>query len=159
MRFARIYMVENPSVFAELVDADANKQDGMNDDFRVIVCGNGQPSMAVIRLLDTLLGSREGAVLSYAGDLDPAGLGIAQSLQLRFPQAFRPWRMDREHYLQYAHKGMPLTVNERSRLLEGRCGWDSALIDAMKDAGFKLHQELWLDELLRDLEQEGNRDR
>lgn len=151
MRFTRIYMVENPSVFAELVDADANKLGGTNDDFQVIVCGNGQPSMAVIRLLDTLLSSREGVALFYAGDLDPAGLGIAQSLQLRYPQAFRPWRMDKEHYLQYAHRGMPLTANERSRLQEGRCGWDTALVEAMKDAGFKLHQELWLEELIRDL--------
>jgi len=151
MRYVRIYMVENPSVFAELADADAWEQDETDAGSPVIVCGNGQPSTAVIRLLDTLTSSREGIVLHYAGDLDPAGLGIAQNLQQRYLQAFQPWRMDREHYLRYAHRGMPMTEAERSRLPEGRHEWDTALLAAMRDTGRKLHQEVWLDELMQDL--------
>lgn len=51
----------------------------------MILCGNGQLSTTVVKLLDALLSNREGAALYYAGDLDPAGLGIAQSLRLRYP--------------------------------------------------------------------------
>ncbi|TBL70895.1 TIGR02679 domain-containing protein [Paenibacillus thalictri] len=152
MRYTHIYMVENPSVFAELIDADVRKHEECQADAAapVIICGNGQPVTAVVKLLDALL-SRERVTLSYAGDLDPAGLSIAQNLQLRYPQAFRAWRMDKQLFLQYVHKGIPLTEAERSRLRECQYGWDANLACVMLDKGVKLHQELWVEELLQDL--------
>lgn len=152
MRCPKVYMVENPSVFAELVDADAARRTGNpDDDGFVIVCGNGQPTTAVTKLLDVLLGNRDGAALHYAGDLDPAGLSIAQNLQLRYPPAFRAWRMGLDTYLRYARRGIPLSEAERSRLQDTRYGWDETLAPAMVDHGVKLHQELWVGELLQDL--------
>jgi uncharacterized protein (TIGR02679 family) len=151
MRYTRIYMVENPSVFAELIDADAWARERAEAAAPVILCGNGQPSTAVVKLLDALLSNREGAALYYAGDLDPAGLGIAQSLRLRYPQAFRAWRMDKEQYLRYAHRGVLLTEAESSRLKECQYEWDAALANALSENGVKLHQELWVDELIRDM--------
>jgi uncharacterized protein (TIGR02679 family) len=150
MRYVRIYMVENPSVFAELMDADARMRQG-TETAPMILCGNGQPSTAVVKLLDTLLSNREEALLYYAGDLDPAGMGIAQSLRQRYPQAFRAWRMDKEQYLRYVHKGMMLTDAERSRLKEGQYEWGEALAATMGEKGVKLHQELWVDELIQDV--------
>ncbi len=143
-----LLMVENPSVFAELVDAALQRRIGATE-APVILCGNGQPSTAVLRLLDWLL-SFEGAMLYYAGDLDAAGLGIAQGLQLRYPHAFRPWRMDAAQYSRFAHMGIPLAEAERSRLQEGRYAWDAELAATMLAAGRKLHQELWVEELMED---------
>ncbi|MCA0758148.1 DUF2399 domain-containing protein [Paenibacillus sp. N4] len=150
--FTRIHMVENPSVFAELMDADAQKREETNSDIPpVIICGNGQPATAVIKLLDVLLSCREGIMLYYAGDLDPAGLSIARGLQLRYPDAFRAWRMDTTQYLRYFHKGIPLSETDWSRLAESQYDWDSALAEAINDKRVKLHQELWITELLQDL--------
>jgi uncharacterized protein (TIGR02677 family) len=152
VRYDRIFMVENPSIFAELMDADSRERDESNTRASpVIVCGNGRPTTAVIRLLDTLLSCRENVRLHYGGDLDPAGLGIAQSLQFRYKKAFRAWRMDKEQYLQYAHRGIPLTEDERSKMQECRYEWDAALAEVMADKGVKLHQELWVADLLRDV--------
>ncbi|WP_190864035.1 TIGR02679 domain-containing protein [Paenibacillus arenilitoris] len=158
LHYRRIHMVENPSVFAELMDADAQKLNGTRASHIVppiLVCGNGQPTTAVIKLLDALLSQPVRIDLYYSGDLDPAGLGIACGLQLRYPDSFHAWRMDTAQYLRYADRGMPMSENERLRLLEGRYDWDAALAAAMNDKGIKLHQELWIAELLQDLERYG----
>ncbi|MEK3883656.1 TIGR02679 domain-containing protein [Paenibacillus sp. PL2-23] len=158
----RIFMVENPSVFAELVDADVdavgdagadsdvsvNQDAGKQNARPAIICGNGQPTTAVIRMLDGLLESSTGSRLYYAGDLDPAGLAIALGLQLRYPEAFRAWHMDVELYLRYADRGIPMTEAERGRLQASSVGWDCELVDTMLRVGVKLHQELWAKELV-----------
>jgi uncharacterized protein (TIGR02679 family) len=147
-----IFMVENPSVFAELVDADRQRQGARHEAASpIILCGNGQPTTAVIKFLDWLLESSTGASLNYAGDLDPAGLSIAQGLQLRYANAFSAWHMDKELYLRYAHKGIPLTEVERARLQQSQYDWDPELAHLMISKGIKLHQELWVDELALDM--------
>lgn len=152
LKYSRIYMVENPSVFAELVDADHRRRKHAEaEEGAVIICGNGRPTTAVIKLVDALLNRQADVTLHYSGDLDLAGLGIAQGLQTRYRQAFRAWRMDREIYLRYAHKGMPLTEIERARLLECSYDWDASLAEAMLEQGVKLHQELWMAELVGDV--------
>lgn len=138
----RVYMVENPSVFAELVDADTEN---------IVVCGNGQPTSAVLKLLDSILEIREEMELFYAGDLDPAGLGIAHSLYVRYREAFRPWCMDRELYCKYADRGIRMTDEELARLREICYEWASELTETMISKGVKLHQELWIDELSEDV--------
>lgn len=163
---ARILMVENPSVFAEWIDADLRNRDESRkcaaedvfdeqEELPVMLCGNGQPSVAVIRLLDALLGGSGERQLYYAGDMDPAGIGIAHALQLRYPFAFRAWCMNEDVYRRYADRGIRLTASELARLRELRCEWDDRLIQTMLAVGVKLHQELWLDELLRGEEQAG----
>lgn len=149
----RILMVENPSVFAELIDAclaRARLSAGQAAPGPVIVCGNGQPTTAVICLLDMLLGKPGERELRYAGDIDPPGLGIAHSLQMRYKQSFRLWRMDREVFSRYAHQGLPMDEKEKAKLRSCRAVWDEQLADAMLAYNVKLHQELWLDELLQD---------
>lgn len=152
LNYSRVCMVENPAVFAELVDADCRrcKQAGAED--AVIICGNGRPTTAVIKLIDALLSQREGVKLHYSGDLDPAGLGIALSLQMRYRQAYRAWLMDREIYLRYAQQGIPLVETELSRFTAHNFDWYVSLTEAILEKGVKLHQELWVDELIRDYE-------
>lgn len=168
LRHSTVYMVENPSVFAELIDAavgDGRREGepsgavetelatGNIESARtILICGNGRPSVAVLRLLDQLLShERRDAVIQYAGDLDAGGLSIAQGLQLRYPNAFRPWRMDAEQYVRYADRGIPLEAGERARLSECRPAWDCDLIGFMLENGAKLHQELWIEELVDDM--------
>lgn len=155
IRCKRVYMVENPSVFAELMDDDARRWSetgpfATDSGAPFIVCGNGQPTTAVIKLLDALLaGGRR--TLYYAGDLDPIGLGIAQGLQARYPEAFQAWRMDTSVYQRYAKRGVPLADGDRTRLKEARYPWDPELAKVMLEKGVKLHQELWVEELLHDI--------
>lgn len=118
----------------------------------MIICGNGRPSVAVLRLLNLLLHDSRDSVLQYSGDLDAGGLGIAQGLQMRYPKAFRAWRMDASQYERHADRGMPLEEGERLRLSECRLAWDDKLVGKMLAKGMKLHQELWIGELLSDME-------
>lgn len=66
----RIYIVENPSVFAEIC-GDSQKN-------RSCMCMNGQPRLAGLVALELLAAA--GTSVYYAGDFDPEGLLIAQKL-------------------------------------------------------------------------------
>lgn len=145
-----IFMVENPSVFAELVDADNRVRDEDSNQAPIIVCGNGVPSSAVLKLLDLLAGRSGRATLWYAGDLDPAGLAIAQGLYTRYSGTFRAWRMDTACYRRYADCGIAMTEGERARLRQSTVPWDEELAHVMAGRGVKLHQELWVEELVAD---------
>ncbi|WP_168120140.1 TIGR02679 domain-containing protein [Paenibacillus sp. HB172176] len=152
-----VYMVENPAVFAELIDADRKLGEADSRRSPIIICGNGQPSVAVIKLLDWLLGRGEGFAsedreLYYAGDLDAAGLSIAQGLRSRYPEHFRAWCMSASTYLSYVDQGIGMGAEERGRMMQFVDIWDSQLPVLMNEHGVKLHQELWVDELVRDME-------
>ena len=83
-------MVENPSVFALLARGK-----------RTVVCGNGQPRLALLQLLE-LMGQAKIHVF-YAGDLDPEGLLIAQNLKKRYTGIFSFWHMGLEDYWASYH--------------------------------------------------------
>jgi uncharacterized protein (TIGR02679 family) len=145
-----VYVVENPSVFAELVEAAlSHRRQKDICSLPVFICGNGQPTVAVIKLLDLLCGTT-GTILYYAGDLDIKGLSIAQSLQMRYPHAFKDWRMNKGQYLRYLMKGIPLSEGEKHKLRNTEYTWAQDLGSIMADKGFKLHQELWVEELVSD---------
>ncbi|MFB9274087.1 TIGR02679 domain-containing protein [Cohnella cellulosilytica] len=157
-----VYAVENPSVFAMLADAAAKQYqrsglrgqspDRTGKNLPLLVCVSGQPSVAVVKLLEFVLGGvrKDAPLLLYSGDIDVKGLEIALGLQQRFPQRYRPWKMDSEHYTRYAHRGIPLTEAERQRLEDFEAPWEPKLGSLMSAEGFKLHQELWVNELLAD---------
>ncbi|WP_372635073.1 TIGR02679 domain-containing protein [Cohnella sp.] len=162
LRCSAVYAVENPSVFAVLTDA-AVKRHEQNwtktqaparaaEELPLLVCVNGQPSVAVVKLLELVLGNlaQDGPQVWYSGDLDVKGLEIAIGMQQRFPQRYRPWRMDSGHYNRYSYRGIPLTEAERQRLEAADIPWEPKLGSVIAAAGFKLHQELWVDELERD---------
>ncbi len=66
----RIYVVENPSIFAELCGDLTSR--------RSCMCMNGQPRLAGLVALELLAAG--GTHVYYAGDFDPEGLLIAQKL-------------------------------------------------------------------------------
>lgn len=84
----RLYIVENASVYAVLCKVWIEKQ--------ALVCSYGQPRLSMFTLLDLL--EKSGAEVWYAGDLDPEGLLMAQTLSQYYTGSFHYWRMDVEAY-------------------------------------------------------------
>ncbi|MBB6672187.1 TIGR02679 domain-containing protein [Cohnella nanjingensis] len=160
IRPSAVYAVENPSVFAVLVDEAVRRygsrrprfSPGGGRDLPMLVCGNGQPSVAVVQLLKLFLepATAPPPPLYYSGDLDVAGLEIARSLQQRFPNSFRAWRMDAEWFSRHASRGFPMTAAERERMARLTTLWDGLLPGTAAASGMKLHQELWVDTLAED---------
>lgn len=154
IRPSAVYAVENPSVFAELVDKAAMLRTvtdaGNANNLPILVCVNGQPSVAVIRMLELLCAGDTRYPLYYSGDLDVKGLEITQGLEQRFKPDFHPWRMDKEQYQRYSKRGIPLTESERDRIRLTVYPWDNQLSLEMAKTGIKLYQELWVEELTAD---------
>ena len=84
----RMYIVENPSVYAVLC--------GKWDRKCGLMCMNGQPRFSSLLLLDLL--ARSGTEVWYGGDIDPEGLLIAQRLKRYYKGQFRCWHMSADDY-------------------------------------------------------------
>lgn len=84
----RLYIVENPSVYAVLC--------GKWDQKCGLMCMNGQPRFSSLLLLDLLAGS--GTEVWYGGDIDPEGLLIAQRLKRYYRGEFHCWHMSADDY-------------------------------------------------------------
>lgn len=84
----RLYIVENPSVYAVLC--------GKWDRKCGLMCMNGQPRFSSLLLLDLL--AQSGTEVWYAGDIDPEGLLIAQRLKRYYPGEFHCWHMSTDDY-------------------------------------------------------------
>lgn len=82
----KIYIVENPSVFAMLCGKTEHS----------CMCMNGQPRLASLMLLDFL--AESGTTIYYSGDLDPEGILIAQKLSDYYKGKFYFWHMNIEDY-------------------------------------------------------------
>lgn len=108
-----------------------------------LVCLNGHPSAAVLRLL-TLL-TADGARLAYHGDFDWGGIRIANALRERF--AWQPWRFDASAYqcALASVTGGPLT----GRPVDA--AWDPDLRPALDQHGVHVQEELVLPDLMADL--------
>ncbi|HBP19386.1 MAG TPA: hypothetical protein DEA08_16555, partial [Planctomycetes bacterium] len=91
--------------------------------------------------------SEAGIQLLYHGDFDPAGLGIADLVIRR--HGARPWRFRALDYL-LSEGGTPLTPPA-----ELETPWDPALAAALHAERRAVPEERLLEELLRDLAQEG----
>ncbi|MDG4832042.1 DUF2399 domain-containing protein [Solwaraspora sp. WMMD1047] len=108
-----------------------------------LVCVNGQPSTAALRLLMAL--AEAGARLSYHGDFDWGGLRIANLLRSRV--RWQPWRYDAAAYRAAVADATPGTLTG----LPVEAGWDAELTDLMRRHGARVEEELVLDTLLADL--------
>lgn len=75
-----VYVIENPSIFAEMIDCEADS--GQQGCHKSYICSAGQANLAVLVLLDMLV--KNGTQLYYSGDFDPEGLMIAQRLKWRY---------------------------------------------------------------------------
>ena len=86
----RIYIVENPSVFAMLCAKDGGSAE------RSYMCMNGQPRLAGLMALDLM--AEAGNTAYYAGDMDPEGLLIAQKLGKYYKGELNYWHMEVSDY-------------------------------------------------------------
>lgn len=147
---ANVHVCENPSVVEVVaarwmqsaaaapqdqglaVDQDASQPPGTTGP--VLVCTSGQPSTAVVELLQAL--AADGARVRYHGDFDWAGLRIARSLGAHV--AWEPWRYRAADYRAALADGWP------SRDLTGSPApspWDPDLAAAMTHHGLAVEEE------------------
>lgn len=136
-----VFVVENVSVVAAAADR-------LGAACAPLVCTGGQPTVAVMRLLEAI--TARGARLRYHGDFDWGGLTIANRVQRRL--GFVPWRFDAAAYREaVAH--LEATGGTR-RPLRGRpvaAVWDKALAPEMRRNGVRVEEESVLEQLLADL--------
>ncbi|MFD5244593.1 TIGR02679 family protein [Amycolatopsis sp. NPDC058340] len=129
-----VSVCENPIVLASAADE-------LGPGCPPLVCVNGQPSAAVLRLLDLL--AAEGATFRYHGDFDWGGIRIANTLRGRI--SWEPWRFDAAAYSSTTVAGGPLT----GRVADAT--WDPELRPTLERRGVRIEEELVLPALLRDL--------
>jgi uncharacterized protein (TIGR02679 family) len=130
-----VFVCENPAVVLAAANA-------LGPQCPPLVCVNGQPTAATLRLL-TLLADA-GCSLRYHGDFDWGGIRIANLLWSRF--AVSPWRYDTRSYLDQASRSSgPL------RGTPAEAAWDVELSGAISRRGVRLEEEAVLDDLLADL--------
>ena len=137
----RAYLVENQMVFTQLCDQSVHFHSPL-------ICTSGQPTIAVIRLLDMLVSA--GTDLYYSGDFDGKGLSIALQLLARYPAHLHLWHMTASDYAQCCSE---VRISEKSRSLLRNCA-DTVLApvaEAIADNGCDGYQELLLPQLQADL--------
>jgi uncharacterized protein (TIGR02679 family) len=130
-----LFVCENPGIVAAAADRLGSR-------CAPLICTDGIPSTAVLRLIEQLRSER----IRVHSDFDWAGLRIANQL-CRHPGAV-PWRMSAADYLaalpksraKVALKGHPVSAS-----------WDVDLQSSMQRAGCALFEELVVEELLSDL--------
>jgi Protein of unknown function C-terminus (DUF2399)./Protein of unknown function N-terminus (DUF3323). len=155
-RCSAIFVVENPAVFSTIVDAAGPGEAG--DEAPALVCTSGPASAAAIRWMQrTLESSGEGCKLFYSGDFDVKGLSMARTLAGLFPTRFVPWRFDSKTYLEATGSlpGPAFDDSELARLENMEAEWDPSLCAVMRETGRKLHQEAFVEVLVRDFRNAG----
>lgn len=134
----RIYIVENPAVFSTLV---------LEHPELSVICGNGQPRIAVLVLLDLL---SAGSMFYYAGDFDAEGLLIAQRLKNRYPDRLTLWGCQAEWYLRHL-SGVRQDEARLCKLEQVTALELQELRAAMQEQKQAAYQEQMLSELLESL--------
>jgi uncharacterized protein (TIGR02679 family) len=135
---ARVFVCENVTVLAEAADR-------LGPGCAPLICGSGQPTVAVLRLLDLVTAA--GATLAYHGDFDWYGVRIANHLLRRLPIA--PWRFRGADYEAAVAAAVPGGAPLSGTPVEP--SWDPSLGQAMRTRGVKVEEEVVLDDLLTDL--------
>ncbi len=130
-----VAVCENPTVVAAVAERLGARSPAL-------VCTDGQPSGAVQTLLGDL--ATAGIELRFHADFDRGGIRIGNLLVDRFGAV--PWRMTGADYERVADRGPSLGGEP-----EEAC-WDRDLATVMRARGRAVHEEVVLDELLRDLE-------
>lgn len=148
----RVHVCENPTII-EVVAARWAQQGAATAEGAapraaevgpVLVCTSGQPSTAVVELLQVLTAA--GARVHYHGDFDWPGLRIARSLGAHVD--WEPWRYGAADNRAAVERG------ELSRALSGPPApspWDPRLAAVMSDHGLAVEEEAVADLLATDL--------
>lgn len=136
-----VHVCENPTVLRTAAER-------LGPASAALVCTEGRPSVACVRLLETL--SAAGCELRVHADLDWAGLRIAGAL-LALPGA-RPWRMGAADY-RVAVDALDGRATAGARLTGTSTStpWDPALERELVATGRVVYEEDVLETLLADL--------
>ncbi len=137
-----VYVVENPAVFSQILDAF--------DDcpYPPLLCTHGQFRLAALLLLDRL--AEGGGRICYSGDFDPEGLQMAQRLLQRYPGAARAWRYRPDDYART--KPSQLLDAARVRKLKQIIHPALAAVrDSIAGSGKAGYQEQIIPDLIEDL--------
>lgn len=129
---AAVHVCENPTV-VEVVASRWAERVAAGREF-VLVCTSGQPSTAVVELVEIL--AAQGAQCRYHGDFDWPGLRIAQTLAARVPWV--PWRFTTADYLEGLRRG------DSTVRLSGRSApapWDPDLATTMAAESVAVEEE------------------
>ncbi|HEU5002361.1 MAG TPA: TIGR02679 family protein [Actinomycetota bacterium] len=113
-----------------------------------MVCLEGNPSVAAVRLIEVLVGER--CAVAYHGDFGSGGIAIGN--RVIGAMGAQPWRFRVEDYragVAHARATGVQCLPLRGRLPEA-C-WDAELASAMARAGVEIEEELVLEDLLADL--------
>ena len=136
-----VFVCENPSVVAAAADR-------LGARCPPLVCMEGVPSSAVLRLLRAL--REAGGRLLFHADFDWAGVRIAGALASQ--GLGEPWRYDAgdlQRAVDAGRRGPPLAGTPVD------ASWSPSLRETMARAGCSVLEEQVLDELLADLERAG----
>lgn len=136
-----VRVCENPIVLATAADE-------LGERSPPLVCLNGQPSLAVWRLLDRL--AADGARFAYHGDFDWGGIRIGNALSERI--VWSSWRFDTSAYR--AALGTVTSGELTGRPVDAI--WDPELRATLARYGVRLEEEQVLRELIDDLRGEAD---
>lgn len=124
-----VLVVENPSVIENA--ADGSVPFGL-------VCTNGNPTSAVVELIDQL--ASNGADLHYHGDFDAAGIAICRRMRDR---GCMPWMMSAADYLGAVQRAKTQGVHlPRDSADAGPTPWDPVLETEFDQRRCVVHEEL-----------------
>ena len=148
-----VFLVENPVVFEDLVDA---LEVATNDiPTPTVVCTAGWLNAAAWRLLEMFVAADAAVRFWYSGDFDLAGLRIAASLAARYPDRFRPWRLGAADYRMSLRDAGTAATKADLRQLESIAPLFPELVVALGVAGRWAFQEALTASLLEDLQAPG----
>jgi uncharacterized protein (TIGR02679 family) len=144
-----VFVVENRTVFGPLHDA---LQSVPPERRPTLVCSSGQPTLAVHRLLRSLVDG--GACVRYSGDFDVPGLRIAAGLRVALGDAVSFWRMapaDYQFGLEHRPVARPAKALGQPVALGALSGVFAALVPAMRSHGAVVYHESLIPHLSADL--------
>ena len=138
----KVYIVENLHVFSAV-----NELIEPSNPCALICIENGLGEAAE-RLLNLLAAS--GAAFYYSGDMDYAGLALADKLYVAYPKQFIPWRYDKDVYERIASENdfnLPEHKKEQGLYNEDL----ASLLSQMRKIGKTAKQTVLIQELAADI--------
>ena len=135
----KVYIVENPAVFSELLETAIQKEVGL-------ICTSGQLNTSSYMILDLLEAAH--TELYYNGDFDPEGLQIADKLKQRYKN-LHLWCYSAENYENI--KGT-VDIEKRLAKLNGIKSKElTPIIESLRKEKVAGYQEMLVQELIRNL--------
>ena len=132
---APVLLVENP----RLIESAAER----NTPFCVI-CTHGNPSGAVLRLVDGLL--QHGVTVRHHGDFDAAGIAIVKRM---YQRGCTPWLMTADDYQSALSLAAEHDIDlPRESGVCGETPWDLALHLRFEEDRLQVHEELLIERVL-----------